>query len=231
MLKKIMIIVVAVVLFSFSFSVYGQEIADVDQTDPAYEAVKILVEKGYLPLYEGDLFRGDRTVDRFTLATVIANLLIDIQEGRIEVQEEDEKHIRELTVILRQDLVQLAEKLGVMEQEVITLKDDVAVVKQGVTDNRLMGISLEAGLDDLVERVVVTQMALKDDFEAKINIVNARNEELMTELVSAETEISKLKQEIEQLDAELTEYKDSMDSEINQMRLYIVAALLIGLIF
>ena len=62
---------------------------DVPADHWAYKAVKALIDKGYLQLYQDQTFQGDKPVDRFTLATVVAKVLNEIAIGQVGTSRED----------------------------------------------------------------------------------------------------------------------------------------------
>ena len=79
------------------------KIADVPPNHWAYQAVATLVERGYITL-EGNRFDGSRPVDRFTLASVVARLLNDLEQGRTQLSPEELQLLRRLTGEFREEL-------------------------------------------------------------------------------------------------------------------------------
>src|SRR5690606_16825053 len=73
------------------------EVSDVPPGHWAYEAVSTLLERGYLPPGEDQLFRGDEAVDRYTLASVVAQLLAEVESGRAAATSEDLRTLQLLT--------------------------------------------------------------------------------------------------------------------------------------
>lgn len=82
------------------------EPSDVPTNHWAYQAVRDLVERGYLPLDEQQAFRGDEPVDRYTLASLTAQILEAIETGGTGIAEpHDVRTLQRLTEELRDDLV------------------------------------------------------------------------------------------------------------------------------
>ena len=97
----------------------ANEIQDVPVDHWAYQAVRTLVSQGYMNVYEDGTFQGTRTVDRYTLAMVLARILDEIDSGQVTGSAEDLGLIQELTTEFRDELVQwyaerdeVEEKLG-----------------------------------------------------------------------------------------------------------------------
>ena len=64
-----------------------------------------LVQEGYLGLYTDGTFQGQRPVDRYTLASVVGQLLVDIEKGQLGVTQEDLALLRTLSTEFRDELV------------------------------------------------------------------------------------------------------------------------------
>ena len=65
------------------------QISDVPADHWAYEGVQKLVQEGYLGLYTDGTFQGQRPVDRYTLVSVVGQLLVDIEKAQLGVTQED----------------------------------------------------------------------------------------------------------------------------------------------
>ena len=63
--------------------------SDVSPSHWAYQAVKVMIDKGYLQLYQDQSFQGDKPVDRYTLAVIISKILNEIAAGRVGSNKED----------------------------------------------------------------------------------------------------------------------------------------------
>lgn len=123
-----------VLLFSFLSAqpVWGQ-IADLPPGHWAYDAVKKLVDKGYLALYDDGTFRGTYPVDRFTLATVVAKLVMAMEEGPEPADLADAELLRKLTNEFRKELVMLATKDKELAARVQQLEEKQLVLSEELT--------------------------------------------------------------------------------------------------
>ena len=100
-------VLIAALLVTVIGAASAQNIADVPTSHWAYEAVRELVQKGYLTLENGR-FDGDRPVDRFTLATVVARVLHEVETGAVTPRsEEDVALLRSVVNEFREELVRL----------------------------------------------------------------------------------------------------------------------------
>ena len=102
-------------------------IADVPPDHWAYQAVATLVRRGYITL-EANRFDGTRPVDRFTLASVVARLLNDLEQSRAQLTPEELQLLRRLTGEFREELARwqderarLAGRLEAQAQDVIRI--------------------------------------------------------------------------------------------------------------
>lgn len=111
---------------------WGQ-IADLQPGHWAYDAVKKLVDKGYLQLYDDGTFRGTYPVDRFTLAMVVAKLLIAMEEGPEPADLADVELLRKLTNEFRSELVLLAAKDEELAARVRQLEEKHLVLSEELT--------------------------------------------------------------------------------------------------
>ena len=84
----------------------AQTVRDVPPSHWAYEAVMELVKRGYLTVEDGR-FGGDQPADRFTLATVVARILHEIETGGVVPQSRhDVELLRSVVTEFREELVQ-----------------------------------------------------------------------------------------------------------------------------
>jgi len=75
------LVVLVAMLFTIALSVMADSNSnptDVPSSHWAYKAVKLLIDKGYLQLYQDQTFQGDKPVDRYTMAIIVAKILNEI---------------------------------------------------------------------------------------------------------------------------------------------------------
>lgn len=151
-------LVLAMCLALLSPAVYAAEVADVPTGHWAYEAVSQLVEKGYIHVGEDQLFRGNEPADRYTLATVVAKIIAEIESGRVSTTPEDVRTLRTLVDELRADLVKYYADVQRVEGEV-----DGAYQKLTSYDERLMLTIAELG--DLYRRTTDLEALVSANFD------------------------------------------------------------------
>lgn len=134
-------------------SVGALEVNDVPPGHWAHEAVSTLLERGYLPPAEDQLFRGDEAVDRYTLASVVAQLLVEVESGRATTTSEDLRTLQRLTEELREDLVTYYAEVQRLDGRVEGAHEELTAF-----DERLVQVIRELGT--LYARAVELEEAL-----------------------------------------------------------------------
>lgn len=158
-------------------------IKDVAPGHWAYQAVKTLVDQGYLGLYADRTFRGSEPVDRYTLAMVVARLLQESVGGGVALTKEDSELLRRLTGEFRGELVDIAARTKDLEEalaryerdklamgadlaawrdETAKVRDDLAAALRGILELKERVSALEAS----VSRMAANrgdQLALLED--------------------------------------------------------------------
>lgn len=149
MKRKVISGLVLALLFSLTIPASADtNLKDVPVDHWAYHAVNTVVSKGYLTVFEDGTFQGTRAVDRYSLASVIARLLEDIEVSRVRGTSGDLTAIGDLRTRFEEDLA-----TWYADQQ--SLRDSV----KRVADNALVA-------EERVSRVVAAQVALQEELEA-----------------------------------------------------------------
>ncbi|NLA57923.1 MAG: hypothetical protein GX855_03335, partial [Firmicutes bacterium] len=111
----------------------SQQISDVPPDHWAYEGVQKLVQEGYLALYSDGTFQGQRSVDRYTLASVVGRLLVEIEKGQLGVTQEDLALLRTLSTEFRDELVRWYNQREELSAAVAETQRRVQVMDETVT--------------------------------------------------------------------------------------------------
>ncbi|MDI7246856.1 MAG: S-layer homology domain-containing protein [Bacillota bacterium] len=114
--RVLWVVVLSLALVAVPSAGMAAEIKDVPKDHWAYQAVKTLVEKGYLAVYGDGTFQGAKPVDRYTLAVVIAKILREIETGKVGATPEDVDLLRKLSGEFRQELVQVANDMNIFKK-------------------------------------------------------------------------------------------------------------------
>ncbi|HEY8345093.1 MAG TPA: S-layer homology domain-containing protein [Bacillota bacterium] len=137
MLKGIPIPVFLVFLCVFLFSspsfAKTTEIKDVPPNHWAYQAVRQLVEEGYLGLYEDGSFKGDSPVNRYTLAMVVSKILVEVGEGTTVTNPQDVELIRKLSNEFRNELVLLTIEHKALEERLKKIEESKLILAEDQT--------------------------------------------------------------------------------------------------
>jgi hypothetical protein len=109
---------------------------DVPASHWAYKAVKLLIDKGYLQLYQDQTFQGDRPVDRYTLANTVAKILIDSASGQTGINKDDLSILKSLINEFHDELIAIIAKnneqdlrLDVLEQKDVIANQELIEVR------------------------------------------------------------------------------------------------------
>jgi cell division protein FtsB len=142
---------------------------DVPTDHWAYQAVKQLIDKGYLQLYQDQTFQGDQPVDRYTLATVVMKILNEVAVGEAGTTRHDVEVLRKLTQELQQELVKIiaenntySNKNDEMKRSSIVLKEDLIKTIVAVQNNNAEQAALRKEVQEIIDRVVALEQATKD---------------------------------------------------------------------
>ncbi|HOP73483.1 MAG TPA: S-layer homology domain-containing protein [Bacillota bacterium] len=176
---------------------------DVPPNHWAYQAVKQLVDKGYLALYQDQTFRGDQPVDRYTLATVVAKILKEGAAGSTAASREDVKLLRSLTNEFREELVKVLTENSSLSKQLDELTRQDQIFKEDIT-------KLNAGLQNVTQE----QMELEKEIQ-----------QIITDLLVFKKRVEQLENEVAILRMENASLKEAN----RKHGLYIAIAIILGL--
>jgi len=142
-------------------------VTDVPKDHWAYEAVTLLVNKGYMGVYESGQFRGDDNVSRYLLAFVAARLLRDVESGRTTLTDDDMRVVRELSVNLREQLAVVTGRLAQLEKATADAAGDAAIAREdvarGAAGTKMLQAELAAKAASIEEQI----KQIQDDAAAR----------------------------------------------------------------
>ena len=142
-------------------------VTDVPGDHWAYEAVTLLVNKGYMGVYESGQFRGDDNVSRYLLAFVAARLLRDVESGRTTLTDDDMRVVRELSVNLREQLAVVTGRLSQLEKAAADAASDAAIAREDVARGAAGTKVLQAELAAKTAAIEGQIKQIKDDAAAR----------------------------------------------------------------
>jgi hypothetical protein len=161
---------------------------DVSPDHWAYQAVKTLIDKGYLQLYQDQTFEGNQPVDRYTLASVVAKILAEIASGSVGTTREDVKVLRSLTNELREELVKLiadtntyVKRAEEMKRQDVVLKEDLITTNVSIQNLTVEQMRLQKEVKQMITDLsqVKDQVANLETEVAQLREANKRNKIFM----------------------------------------------------
>lgn len=214
-MKKVIITfgIIIFVVFSFSINVNAVEIEDVPEDHWAYENVKVLVERGYISLYDDNTFAGSNRVSRYELAEVIANLLEDIQVGDTEVREEDIDILRQLSLEFRDELVDVADDMDLFSDRVDELEEEVLIQGEEVAE-------IYESMDETEREVtrIIDEIASLREIENEVENLETRINDLDEKYMDLEeTTVAESSEDIEDFQMNITNRLDSIDGRLTTL--------------
>lgn len=190
-------------LLVFVFAINGlvslacaQAPKDVPANHVAAGSVNLLIAKGYLPLYDDGTFRGNSSVDRYTLAIALEQLLKDVEAGKVRMSEDDLKLLQRLSTEFREDLVLQGVQLD-------RLKSDVN--------------SHDAVIEKLRAEVAALRAELAAQQQSASNIQTVKNE-LASQQNTANNTLDRLKTEVASIKAEVSAFTASQSATQDRLR-------------
>lgn len=194
-------------------TVSAQTVRDVPPDHWAYEAVMELVNRGYIAVEEG-FFRGDQPVDRFTLATVVARLLHEVERGGVQIQSErDVELIRSVVTEFREDLVRAFARIDQTDARVDAAVRDVDVIRDKISEvideldaaERRFAVNL-AELDAKTQAELQAQvLQLQGNLTQLRQLLDQRTQELASGQMVLRDDVVSLNNQLLELIAELRE--------------------------
>ncbi|HHY10294.1 MAG TPA: hypothetical protein GX528_06990, partial [Firmicutes bacterium] len=171
------------------------KVTDITPDHWAYRAVVTLVNRGYLQVYEDGTFQGDRAVNRFTLAVALAQILEEIEAGKVKGTTEDLDLIKQLYHEFEAELALWYQARESLDEDVAFVRQSMAAVEERV---RLVGasqIELGARMEEALEAI--------SQLESHVGVQKE-------DLVDYKVEIEAITQAVIELEKELREQEQDL---------------------
>lgn len=142
--------------------------SDVPSSHWAYKAVKTLIDKGYLQLYQDQTFQGDKPVDRYTLAVIVSKILNEIAGGQVGTNKEDMALIKSLTNEFRDEFVGVNSKNNIYMKKLDNLSKEQTVMQDDITRLTDEQVQLQKEAQQMladIQSIKDENMKLKADME------------------------------------------------------------------
>ncbi|MEW5865418.1 MAG: S-layer homology domain-containing protein [Bacillota bacterium] len=200
---------------------FAAEIKDVPKDHWAYQAVKLLVEKGYLAVYGDGTFQGTKPVDRYTLAVVIAKILKEIETGRAGTTPEDVELLRKLSGEFRAELVAVSNDMNIFKKSLDEQGKAQAVMREDLArltfTQRQMKSEVEKMIADIAaatQKAVAEAGAKADEADRKLG---TRIDALATKIDANERSITEARAKAEEADRKLASRIDENEDRIGRL--------------
>ena len=206
------LILVGLVLISllagFSTTSIANTPSDVSPSHWAYQAVKVMIDKGYLQLYQDQSFQGDKPVDRYTLAVVVSKILNEIAAGRIGSTKEDVELLRKLTNEYWSELVEMNIKGAQSTKRMESLSKQDQIFKEDLTQTMVM-----------VQKLTAEQILLQKEVR-----------QILDEFQTLGIRVKQLEEENTRLKDDMARLRAEYDETKHKQNRYILAAIILGLV-
>ena len=211
-MKTSKLILVGLVLISllagFSTTSIANTPSDVSPSHWAYQAVKVMIDKGYLQLYQDQSFQGDKPVDRYTLAVVVSKILNEIAAGRIGSAKEDVELLRKLTNEYWSELVEMNIKGAQSTKRMESLSKQDQIFKEDLTQTMVM-----------VQKLTAEQILLQKEVR-----------QILDEFQTLGMRVKQLEEENTRLKDDMARLRAEYDETKHKQNRYILAAIILGLV-
>ncbi len=177
--------IILLCIIGLSRPAIAAEPEDVPPNHWSYKAVKLLVDKGYLQLYQDQTFQGDKPVDRYTLATIVAKILDEVASGQASINKDDMNLIAKVTNEYRSELIEAVRKVALFNKRADDLNKQDLIIKEDITKTQ----------DEQNELQRQAQWILADLLEVKDRVAKLEDEN------------AKLKAELEKVRADADQRK------------------------
>ncbi len=166
-------------------------VSDVPKGHWAYDAVVRLVEEGYIEL-SGDVFDGSGSVDRYTLAAVVAKVLDQVAAGETAVSQEDVALLRELTTEFRDELVAWYEEKDELKAKVDELDKTAEAVKQQVYESVDYLTNADSELQEEVATIRSSLQASDANTAAVVSALQSEDEILAASIQEVDSRVERV---------------------------------------
>nr|WP_239550916.1 S-layer homology domain-containing protein [Halanaerobacter jeridensis] len=192
-----------VLLLSTNVSVVlaSDNIKDVSRDHWAYKSVVKLVDKGYMSLYDGNKFKGEKEVTRYELAEIIAKMLSNINQGQVNPESGDVLTLKKLSTEFRSELVEVVNQNENLKRRLNELSDQQEVNQEDLVNTNAKINDLRKQVDKILKSI--TEEAIRTNkLQKKLNELETKNENLKQKVdqLSSETASKKTEEKVEKLE-------------------------------
>lgn len=177
--KKSILSITVLLILIFTSGVFAQQFNDVPRDHWAYDSVQSLADKGYLSLYSGEDFNGEKELTRYEMAEIVANILDNTvgSNSSQKLSEEDVDVIRELSLEFRDELVTVAQRQKDFEEKLNKIEDTNQIQNEDISN------------------INVELAEMKEDVN-KVSNLEASVNEIQAQINSLESDLNSIKKKV-----------------------------------
>ncbi len=132
-MKKIILCILLLLVTSLPVISKEKVIKDVSPDDWAYKAIKAMIEKGYLALYDDGTFKADQPVSRKILAHVVYRLLEEIESGKTQLLPQELQDAKKLAKEFKEEIALSEDRLKRIEKKLDEIDSEGLVLHTDLT--------------------------------------------------------------------------------------------------
>ncbi len=186
--------------------------SDVPPSHWAYKAVKLLVDKGYLQLYQDQTFQGDKPVDRYTLAIVVSKVLNEIAGGQVLTNKDDMDLLKRLFNEFQAELVSGNSKNNLIMRKLDQVTKDNQIIKEDLTNTMANLQKLNAD-------------QLEYQKQARLEA-----QQMLAEVDRLKARVQALEEENQRLRADIDQLRNDAEQTKKRQGAWLVVAIVLGLL-
>ncbi|HOA91572.1 MAG TPA: S-layer homology domain-containing protein [Bacillota bacterium] len=209
--KRILTLLVA---FTLAISALAATVTDVPSTHWAYQSVIELLDKGYLSAYPDNTFRGGEPVDRYTLASIVARILREVQTGKVATSPEDITTLTKLYQEFHKELSQFVLEFNEAKNKISELEKTIIVTKDEITRLQIDYNSFKPEIAKQIEAVFKSMNDIKLALERQIADVTTMLTTLSDDKASSEAVELAITKAIQMSSNETLKEQENLKSEM-----------------
>jgi len=209
--KRILTLLVA---FTLAISALAATGTDGPSTHWAYQRVIELLDKGYLSAYPDNTFRGGEPVDRYTLASIVARILREVQTGKVATSPEDITTLTKLYQEFHKELSQFVLEFNEAKNKISELEKTIIVTKDEITRLQIDYNSFKPEIAKQIEAVFKSMNDIKLALERQIADVTTMLTTLRDDKASSEAVELAITKAIQMSSNETLKEQENLKSEM-----------------
>jgi hypothetical protein len=147
------------------------KIRDMSPDHWAYDSIQMLVDRGYIAIYETGDFRPDQPVSRAVFAAALSRLIGQIENGELKLGATDMKEIKKLSEEFSSEMSDYDTRVAALEQRLADVESGKVVIQTDISKSTV-------------------------EFRDKYDEIKAENEKLKQDLAMLQDQLEVLSGEI-----------------------------------